>query len=142
MDWLRHEISDLGIRPSKKKTERIRSLIAPTNVKGLRQVLGIVNYYGRYIPNLAELAHPLFERLKKEREWKWGTTEENTLDRIKEEICLEDTLAIFDSNVTTKTYLTCDASENGMGAVLEQEVIEKSPLERRPIFYWLSRFRE
>ena len=82
--WLGYEISDICIRPSKKKTEQIRSLISPKNAKGLRQVLGIVNYYGRYIPNLAELAHPLFKRLKKEREWKWGTIEENALNQIKE----------------------------------------------------------
>ena len=103
VDRLGYEISVIGIRPSKKKTERIRSLVAPTNVKAMRQILWIVNYYCRYIPNLTELAHPLFERLKKEREWKWGTTEENGLDRIKEQICWEDTLAMFDSNITTKS---------------------------------------
>ena len=29
-----------------------------------------------------------------------------------------------------------------MGAVLEQEVVGKSPMERRPIFYWSSSFRD
>ena len=57
-------------------------------------------------------------------------------------MCQEDTLAMFDSNVTTKTYLACDASGNGIGTVLEQGVIGKSPLERRPILYCLSSFRD
>ena len=71
VDWLGYDIWTDGIRPSGDKAERIRNLPTPTSVKELRQVMGIVNYYCRFVPHLATLAHPLFERLKKKRYWRW-----------------------------------------------------------------------
>ena len=67
VDWLGFEISSEGIRPSRMKTEKIRSLTAPTTVNELRQLLGVINYYCSYVPNLASLAQPLFNRLKNDR---------------------------------------------------------------------------
>ena len=85
----------------------------------MRQVLGVVNYYARYVPKLAAMPSPLHELLKKTTAWKWGSKEE-ALERLKEFICRDQALVAFDSSRDRKTYLTCDASETGMGAVLEQ----------------------
>uniref|UniRef100_A0A1X7VJF6 Reverse transcriptase domain-containing protein n=1 Tax=Amphimedon queenslandica TaxID=400682 RepID=A0A1X7VJF6_AMPQE len=38
---------------------------APTSVKELQSFLGLINCYGRIIPNLATLLHPLNHLLKK-----------------------------------------------------------------------------
>ena len=36
----------------------------PTNIQELRSFLGLLNYYGKFIPNLATLIHPLNELLQ------------------------------------------------------------------------------
>ena len=100
--------------------------------------MGVVNYYARYVPKLAAMASPLHELLKKTTAWKWGSKEEEALDRLKESICRDQALVAFDSSRERKTYLTCDASETGMGAVLEQL---QDDGERKPVMYWSSAFR-
>ena len=77
----------------------------------------------------------------KGREVGYGTVESEALTKIKYEICIEGALEPFASPLTTKAYLICDASEVGMGAVLEKKTIGKSSAERSPIFYRSSSFR-
>ena len=41
------------------KVEAILDTPKPDDVKQLHSFLGLVNYYGRFVPNLATAAHPL-----------------------------------------------------------------------------------
>ena len=135
VEWLGYHLSESGIKPAPGKVEKIRTLRSPTCLNELRQVLGVVNYYARYVPKLAAMASPLHELLKKTTAWKWGSKEEEALDRLKESICRDQALVAFDSSRDRKTYLTCDASETGMGAVLEQRQDDN---ERKPVITVLS----
>ena len=42
------------------------------NHQELRAFLGLLNYYGRFIPNLASVLHPLNELLRLDSEWAWS----------------------------------------------------------------------
>jgi hypothetical protein len=50
--YLGHEVSQMGISPSKQKTEAIVSAPEPKNVTQLQSFIGLVNYYSKFIPNL------------------------------------------------------------------------------------------
>ena len=54
-----------GIRPDPKKTEAIMEMKEPENVGELRNVLGMVNQLGRFIPQLAEKDKPLRDLLSR-----------------------------------------------------------------------------
>ena len=42
----------------------------PENVGQLRSFLGLVNYYNRFLPNLATILHPLHQLFEQgERQW-------------------------------------------------------------------------
>ena len=60
-----YELSGDGIRASKESTEKIMQLQTPTNIKEVRIVLGVVNYYRRFIPKMNDLAMPIQALLKK-----------------------------------------------------------------------------
>lgn len=51
--FLGHLINQSGIRPDPGKVEAIQQLPPPTDAQELKRVLGMVNYLGRYIPNLS-----------------------------------------------------------------------------------------
>ena len=68
VSWLGYNISELGIKPDKDKAEQIQRLKKPENVKELRQLLGIVNYYQKYIPKMAVIAEPLHSLLRKDKD--------------------------------------------------------------------------
>ncbi|RVX07077.1 Retrovirus-related Pol polyprotein from transposon opus [Vitis vinifera] len=63
---LGHIIFKEGIEVDKAKVELIVKLPSPTNVKGVRQFLGHVEFYRRFIKDFSKLARPLCELLVKD----------------------------------------------------------------------------
>ena len=53
-----HIISKNGVRPNVKKIEAILQAPPPMNVKEVESFLGGINYYSRYIPDMATIANP------------------------------------------------------------------------------------
>lgn len=47
------------------KIEAMKILKRPRNIKELQTHLGLVTFYGRFVPNLAIIAHALNQFLKK-----------------------------------------------------------------------------
>ncbi|XP_057692499.1 uncharacterized protein K02A2.6-like [Corythoichthys intestinalis] len=71
VEYLGHVIDHAGLHKAPLKTKAIVDAPAPENVSQLRSFLGLLNYYGRFIPNLASLLKPLHELLCKDVKWKW-----------------------------------------------------------------------
>ncbi|RVW41832.1 Retrovirus-related Pol polyprotein from transposon 297 [Vitis vinifera] len=63
---LGHIISEKGIEVDKAKVELIVKLPSPTTVKGIRQFLGHVGFYRRFIKDFSKLSKPLCELLVKD----------------------------------------------------------------------------
>ncbi|RVW12126.1 Retrovirus-related Pol polyprotein from transposon opus [Vitis vinifera] len=63
---LGHIISEKGIEVDKAKVELIVKLPSPTTVKGVRQFLGHVGSYRRFIQDFSKLSMPLCELLAKD----------------------------------------------------------------------------
>ena len=72
IEYLGHVVSEKGIKPTNANIQAIQSLKPPTNVKGIRSFLGTVNFYGKFIPNIAEKRKPLNDLLRKDVKFKWG----------------------------------------------------------------------
>ena len=50
--FLGHRITGQGIFPDKRKAEAVTDMPYPTNIKELERLVGMVNYLGKFIPNL------------------------------------------------------------------------------------------
>ena len=59
----------------------------PTNVSSLRSFLGSVQFYSKFLPNLATVLAPLHQLTKKDTKWKWDSTEEATFRELKKNLC-------------------------------------------------------
>ena len=55
----------------------------------------MINYVGKFIPNLAEITKPLRELLKKEIDRHWNKTHEEAVNKIKELLISRSCLAFF-----------------------------------------------
>ncbi|POM70810.1 Hypothetical protein PHPALM_12701 [Phytophthora palmivora] len=61
VDFLSHEVTSEGIRADPKKTLAIAELPFPKSKKGIQAFLGALNYYGRFIQNLAVYGAVLYQ---------------------------------------------------------------------------------
>ena len=71
MEYLGHIIDASGLHKSPEKVRAIVEAPAPCDVSQLRSFLGMLNYYGRFIPDLATVLKPLNELLNKGKQWQW-----------------------------------------------------------------------
>ena len=67
----------------KKKVELIVKLPSPTTVKGVRQFLGYVGFYRRFIKGFSSLSKPLCELLAKDAKFIWDERCQNSFDQLK-----------------------------------------------------------
>ena len=58
-----------GVHVNQNKVKAINELAEPKDLKQLQIFLGGINYYSKFIPNMADIAKPLYRLI--EKEWKW-----------------------------------------------------------------------
>ena len=114
-EFLGHWIDKNGIRPLPQKMDAVMQAKSPTNVTELKSYLGLLNYYAKFLPNLATTLHPLHDLLQKDRPWKW--TEECERAFVKSKRQLQDSPLLVHYDLKTSLRLACDASPYGVGLV-------------------------
>lgn len=119
IDFLGMTLSGEGFKPSPDKIEAIRNCQTPTNTENLRSFMGLVTHLSNYIRDLATIAEPLRNLIRKNTKWIWGSSESKAFDEVRRRICDDITdQAFYDVNLPTKLYT--DASGVGLGAVMVQ----------------------
>ena len=118
MTFLGHIVSADGVKPDPEKIKAIVDMNVPKAVNELQRFLGMINYVGKFIPNLAEIAAPLRSLLKKENEFLFQKPQIDAFEKLKAVITSPPILKFFNPNQPAR--VRCDASENGLGALLEQ----------------------
>ena len=71
VEYLRHVIDKDGLHPSQEKLRAIQEAPEPHNVTKLKSFLGLLNYYSKFLPNLAVDLSSLYRLLKKDVNWTW-----------------------------------------------------------------------
>ena len=130
MNYLGHKIDKDGLHTDDGKVSAIRNAPPPSNTKELRSLLGLINYYHRFIPNSATLLQPLNKLLRKGVRWCWGSECQDALNKVKEIITSSDVLVHYSTE--KPLVLATDASDHGVGAVLSH-ITESG--EERPIAF-------
>ena len=123
-------INGEGVYPVAAKVDAIKNAPAPRDVTQLRAFLGMMNYYHKFLPNVATILEPLHELLRKGQKWKWNQEQQEAFTKAKELLQSADLLVHF--NPDLKLVLASDASNYGIGAVLSHEMPDGT---ERPIGY-------
>lgn len=125
LDFLSHTISENGIVPSKDRVDAISNLPEPTTIRQIQQFVGMVNYYHRFIPHLAELLSPIHRHLailvkkgKNKKNFSWPEDCTQSFTKVKHSLAAATLLAHPLNNA--EFNITTDASNIAVGAVLQQ----------------------
>jgi len=81
--YLRHLITDVGVKPDPMKVKCVQNIPVPKNVKELKSFLGLSGYYRKFIQNYGELAKPLTILFKKDVPYKWSDLCQQTFGLLK-----------------------------------------------------------
>lgn len=84
--FLGHIFSAEGYEADGDKINAIQRLKAPTTVKELQRLLGMVTYLAKFISNLSEITEPLRVLLLKTTEWHWEAEQQHAFEKIKKNI--------------------------------------------------------
>lgn len=128
--YLGYIVGEGSLRVDPDKVGAIADFPIPVNVRKLRQFMGMVGWYRRFIDDFATVTFPLTELLCKKKSFVWSKEAQAAFDSLKNMLCTAPVLVSAD--FSRPFIVQCDASTVGVGAVLAQEDVEGN---ERPISY-------
>ena len=123
LEFLGHQISAAGSIPLRAKVDAVAQFPEPTTVQQMQQFVGLINFYNRFIPKINLIMAPLFQATagkKKNDSIQWSTEVADAFQAAKD--ALSAAVLLKHPHPAAPTSLTTDASDLGIGAVLEQKI--------------------
>ena len=128
VEYLGHKINSQGIYTSTKKAQAVIDQPVPQNIPQLQSFLGMINYYGKFIPNLSPMLHPLHALLHAGQPWVWSKACNQAFKKAKGHLTRAPILVHYDPDLPI--VLAADASMYGLGAVISHHMkaTQRGPL--------------
>ena len=99
VSYLGYKIDGEGLHPLPEKVKAIQDAPTPRNSVKLKSYLGLLTYYGNFLPNLSTHLAPLYQLLHRNTKWKWSGAQEkhfkNQRHFLYRQICLFHSIQIF-----------------------------------------------
>ena len=118
-------------------------MLPPTTPKEIKQFLGLVGYYQKFIPRFADIAWPMRNLTQLDQPFEWTDKCQSSFELLKEALIKEPILWFPDPN---KLYiLYTDASKYTWSCVLTQQYVHekdgKQVVVNHPITYVSGLFK-
>ena len=140
IQYLGHLVSEKGFEPLPEKLESIRKMPAPRTAKEVKQFLGLIGYYQKFVPRFADISRPLTKLTRHNVIFEWTDQCAKAFNHLCE--LLTEYPILRYPNPTQVYILYMDASGIGWSGVLTQEHLdEKGKAKNHPICYVSGQFR-
>ena len=119
IQYLGHIVSGKGITPMPEKLACIKEMPPPKMPKEVKQFLGLIGYYCKFVPRFSDLARPLNVLTRKGLPFEWTPICQESFELLKTSLMTEPILTYPDPN--HPYVLFTDASKYAWACVLTQE---------------------
>lgn len=106
------------ITPSVRNLEKIANIQIPTNKKAVKRIIGALNYFRDMIPNLSARLAPISDLTSDKVQFNWKPEYTDIVTKIIKE--LQEKAYQIQPNFKLLFTIFCDASKEGIGAILTQ----------------------
>ena len=143
IQYLGHIVSGQGITPLLEKLSSIKRMLPPKTLKEVKQFLGFVGYYRKFVTRFSDIARPLNALTRKHNEFNWTKQCQDTFELLKTSLMTDPILTYPDPNYPYVLFTY--ASKYAWACVLTQEKMhtigEKEIQILHPITYMSGLFR-
>ena len=140
IQYLGHLVSEKGFEPLPEKLESIRKMPAPRTAKEVKQFLGLIGYYRKFVPRFTDISRPFTKLTHHNVVFEWTDQCSKAFNHLRELLMEYPILRYPDPNQGYILYT--DASGIGWLGVLTQEHLdEKGKSKNHPICYVSGQFR-
>ena len=138
--YLGHLIAEDGFTPLPEKLESISNMPRPKTPKEMKQFLGLIGYYRKFVPRFSDIARSLTNLTRHDTEFIWTEKCDKAFKHLKE--LLTQHLILRYPDPGRGYTLFTDASRIGWAGVLTQEFEDdKGKKKQHLICYISSQFR-
>ena len=143
IQYLGQIVSEEGITPLPEKLFSIKKMLPPKCPKEVKQFLGLIGYYMKFVPRFSDLARPLNALMRKNTKFEWTQQCQDSFELLKTSLMTDPILTYPDPNLPYVLFM--DASKYAWACVLMQEkthtLEEKENKLLHPITYMSGLFR-
>ena len=112
-------MSQDGVSPDPDNIAKIANWLIPRNVWEVCSILGMGNYYCRFVKDFSQKAQPLVALTKKNNQFRWSLECQTAFDEIKQALTGPDIMAF--PTVDDLYILDCDVADDSIDCVLSQK---------------------
>ncbi|MGL5707932.1 MAG: reverse transcriptase domain-containing protein [Aeromonas sp.] len=113
-------LSHEGFKPDISRVQEFKQLPPPKTMRQLQKILGFLNWFRPFIPNLSTILVPITDKTQKNsHKFEWTLQDKKIIDSVYEKI--ENATILSYPNFNEPFYLDVDASEKGIGSILYQD---------------------
>lgn len=116
--YLGHTLSADGIQPAQATLETLQQLTSPTTLKELQAALGLINYYRKFLPDMAQQTFHMRALLQKNAVYEWTDLHEQEFRYLLTQLLKKPLLHYPCMDLPFVLYT--DASAHGVGWILTQ----------------------
>lgn len=125
LKYLGYLLDREGLRPDPDNIQPILKYPAPSTIREVRSLLGMCNWFRRFIPFFSDMSTPISDLLKKtNNRFRWTAEADASFQKLKQALVTAPVLSMPDYTVPFEIH--CDASNVGIGAILTQETSEET----------------
>ena len=143
IQYLGHVTSGKGITPLPEKLKSIQKMLPPKTPKEVKQFLGLIGYYHKFVPRFSDIAQPLNALTRKNVAFEWTLFCQESFEMLKTSLMKEPILTYPDPSLPY--VLFTDASKYAWVCVLTKEkthVMEEKEVKiLHPLTYMSGLFR-
>ena len=136
IQYLGHLIAEEGFTPLPEKLESIRNMPRPKTPKEVKQFLGLIGYYRKFVPRFLDIARSLTNLTRHDTEFVWSEKCNKAFKHLKELLMQHPILRFPDPECPYMLFT--DASGIGWAGVLTQEFEDDKGRKKQQLICYVS----